>query len=248
VTWAVSLPLTAADGLGPLRFLAGAEACREVDTIWLRGAALNEADELRLRQLPGAKRFNVNPQGEVVPIDSLLPTGVLPTAGWTKLDRFLEPVLPELRIVSGSLFKLPLSLVRDTQEREVSALLTSFDEWRTFVLTAPQVRLMPLKFAATNHVGLTRGRSPMALVIGTPLPPLRGERFYACDGIFIAAGWQWSPAVDAQTLRRALGLQTGDLALWHANGTWELLRTSDLAPARRSAVRATAEGLADVGR
>lgn len=244
MTWAVSLPTSAIAGLGPLRFLAGAEACRAGDVIWLRGTELSNADELKLRQLTGAGRFNVNPQGEIIPANSRLPVGTLPSIGWMKLDKFLEPNLPEMRYVAGSFSQLQLSLVRDLQEREVAALLTTFDAWCEYALTAPQARLAPLKIATTDHNGLTPARSPIVLIIGKPLPPVTGERFWEQQGIFVAAGWHWSPAVDPQTARRALGLQPGDIALWHADGQWELIRTSDLTPARRAAVRATAEELA----
>lgn len=193
MSWAVSLPIGAAGGLGPLRFLSGAEACGDSGLIWLRGAELSETDEVRLRQLPGAQRFSVNERMEIVPSGSLLPAGLLPSTGWQPLRTFLEPVLSELKFVSGSIPRLPLTLVRDTEQREVAALLTTMSAWRDYALTAPQVRLAPLKFAACRREGEAPAE-PLALIIGNPLPPLAGERFWEQRGLFIAAGWHWSPA------------------------------------------------------
>lgn len=234
--WAASLPLTAAAGLGPLRFMAGAEACVVGEHIWLRGNELSDEDELRLRQLPGAERFQVNERGELVPLGALLPCGHLPSSTWQRLRAFLQLELPQLRIVAGTVPTLTLELKRNTQQREVAALLTSFDEWEKYALHAPQVRLVPLKFALSSE--------RRVLIVGTPLPPITGERFWEGSGIFVAAGLHWSPAVDAAIVRRVLQLTNDDVALWLASGSWELIRRGDFVAARRAAVRATREAIA----
>lgn len=233
MSWAASLPLTAVASLGPLRFLPSTEALVLEQVIWLRGQELSDADELRLRQVPGADRFQVNSRGELIPAGALLPCGRLPAGNWQPLRDWLKPELPALRIVAGSWPKIPLSLVRDTQLRNVSALLTTIDVWQDYALAAPQVRLNPLQFAMNSQ--------RQVLIVGTPLPPLAGERFWEEQGLFLAAGWTWSPAVDAALVREALQLTPNDVALWHAD-RWELLRRSDFVAARRAAVRASAAG------
>jgi hypothetical protein len=240
VTWAASIPRSAAAGLGPLRFLAGAEACFADELIWLRGNELSDADELRVRQLPGAERFQVNEAQELIPPGALLPVGKLPAGDWQKLISFIVPELPPPRIVAGSLPRLSLTLVRDAEQRDVAALLTSFERWREYALQAPQVRLSPLQFAASSAGNV--------LIVGTPLPPISGTFFTEASGIYVAAGWHWSPAVSAAVVRRALQLQPDDLALWHATGHWELICRTDFVAARRAAVRATGEALEHVSR
>ncbi len=111
-TWAASIPLSSAAGIGPLRFLNGAEACIAGDMIWLRGIELNDADELRVRQLPGAERFQVNEAHELIPPGALLPVGHLPTGSWQKLSVFIVPELTSPRIVAGTVSTLKLTLVR----------------------------------------------------------------------------------------------------------------------------------------
>ena len=233
--WAASLPLAAVAGLAPLRFLGGAEAMIVDEHIWLRGDQLAEADELRLRQVPGLERFDIRDRGELFRVGSLLPYGQLPSGSWKKLCEFLQPERPPLRIVSGTWPQQTLSLVRDTEQREVSALLTSIKAWEEYALSAPQVRLNPLKFAMNGD--------GQVLIVGTPLPPLVGERFWEVKGIFVAAGWHWSPAVDAVIVRRVLQLGDDDFGLWHATGRWELIRKDDFVAARRATVRATAAGV-----
>lgn len=238
--WAASIPLSVAVGIGPLRFLPGAEACAIGEMIWLRGTELSDADELRVRQLPGAERFQVNDAQELIPPGMLLPVGRLPAGPWLKLREFIEPELPPPRIVGATVQSISLSLVRDRQQREVAAILTSFGRWREYSLTAPQARLSPLKFAASSDGNV--------LIVGAPLPPIGGAYFTEEDGIYVAAGWHWSPAVSALVVRLVLRLQKDDLALWHSAGHWELIRRSDFVAARRGAVRATGEALEHVSR
>ncbi|WP_425617734.1 hypothetical protein NA78x_001421 [Anatilimnocola sp. NA78] len=241
ITWAARLPRSAATGLGALRFLSGAEACIVDDAVWLRGRELSEADQLRLRQLPGAERFQVNERQEIISFGALLPVGILPTAEWERLSRFLTPVLiPALTTVGVTRPSVSLILVRDTQQREVAALITSIAAWHRYVETAPQVRLSKLKFAASD--------AGQVLIVGTPLPPIDGARYWEEAGIYCAAGLRWQPAVDAQVVRKVLELGKDEIAVWHANGDWELVRTIDFVGAKRVAVRATAEGLANVSR
>lgn len=235
MSWAASLPLSAVAGLAPLRFLAGAEAIVLGEQIWLRGEVLSDADELRLRQVPGLERFDVRELGILFRAGSLLPCGELPSGAWQRLRELLQPEAPPLRIVGSTWPQLTLSLVRDTEQREVTALLTTIQAWEEYALTAPQARLSPLKFAM-NSDGLV-------LIAGSPLPPLVGQRLWEAKGIFIAAGWHWSPAVEATIVRRVLQLGEHDYALWHADGGWELIRQNDFVAARRAAVRATAAGV-----
>jgi hypothetical protein len=232
--WAASLPLAAAAGLASLRFLRGTAALIVEEVIWLRGQKLSAADELRLRQVPDLERFQVTEQGELLPMGSLLPCGHLPSGTWQKLKDFLQPQLPPLRIVADTLPQLTLSLVRDTQQRDVAAVLTTINVWEEYALSAPQVRLTPLKFAMNAE--------RKVLIVGTPLPPLTGEWFWEAGGIFIAAGWCWSPAVEPVIVRRLLQLSDDDVGLWHANGQWELIRRNDCVAARRAAVRASVTG------
>ncbi|WP_254514001.1 hypothetical protein [Anatilimnocola floriformis] len=235
--WAASLPLTAVAGLASLRFLSGAEALVVGEQVWLRGEALNDADELRLRQTPGLERFDIRERDELFSTGSLLPCGRLPTGAWRKLRDFIQPEQPPLRIVSGTWPQLTLSLVRDTVQRETTALLTSLRDWEQYALSAAQVRLNPLKFAMNGD--------NQVLIVGSPLPPLTGQRFWEEKGIFTAAGWHWSPAVEVAIIRRVLQLGDHDLALWYADGRWELIRQDDFVAARRAAVRATAAGVHD---
>lgn len=233
--WALRMPIEFVASLGPLRLTPGLEICRDDARLWLRGAELGDRLALLLRELPGAERFEVLAHNELLAVGAAVPLGYLPQGPWSPLSTFLLPQIPPPQKLSSAAQRHPLQLVRDSALREPAAILTSLDLWCDYLETAPQARLSRLQFLAD-----TKGR---VFIIGKPLPALAGERFWETSGIYIAAGYSWSPAVDPGILRRALQLQASELAIWHADGQWDLALASDLVAARRGAGRATAEGL-----
>jgi hypothetical protein len=123
-------------------------------------------------------------------------------------------------------------LTRSSEVRPAAVLLTSWEDWTRWAITAPEVRLSRLRFAVEAH-----GR---AAIWGTPLPPLTGPLFAEEEGIGILCGWACQPALPAAALRAWLKLGAGDLALLGPDGVHHMIRSDQLLPATRSNVRATA--------
>lgn len=231
--WAVCLTGPAAAIAGRLRQLGGVEVCRLGENLWLRGNALDESLDRRLRCLPGAQRFLVLPDGQLRAQGARVPRGRLPEGPWIPLRRWLAVELPLAGLAGRLQERVPLKVVRSTEPQDPGAILTEVDAWQTYVATAPQARLDRWMFAAAGD-----GR---VLVRGSPLPPIRGERLVDRDGILVPAGWTWSPAVEAAVIRNLLGLGEGDLALLHPKDAWECVPAAELVRATRPAVRTTAD-------
>jgi hypothetical protein len=126
--------------------------------------------------------------------------------------------------------------VRSGEEREPSLLLTNLEEFNGFAVTAAQVRLERLQFAADDQ-----GR---VLVRGEPLPPLPGRRFVLHGSVAVPAGLAWHPAVSAEVLARRFGVSVDALVVWNEDGTITRLHAEQFVPATRSAARMTAQALA----
>jgi hypothetical protein len=128
--------------------------------------------------------------------------------------------------------------------QEASLLLSRFDLWAAYAIEAPQIRLNPWRFAVAADGRVAVHVQPQAKRVAnlsSALPPLPGRRWVEQDGVAIPAGWSWTPAVDAALLREVFGLAEGDVALWHADGTWERIAAEEFVRATRAAVRATAK-------
>lgn len=231
--FAIRLPKECAAHLGPLRRWSAFEACEEEDAIWLRAANLTVEQWEYCRRLPGADRYEVLPDRQLLPAGALVPRGFLPGGPWEALAVRLKLELPPAESAFAVPPRAALRLVRSSEPRAASWLLTTMREWGAYVETAPQVRLDRWTFAvdATGSV----------VVRGAPLPPLPGVQCVEQAGIGVPSGWTWSPAVDAAVVRAVLRLDEGNCALWLSDGAWQKIEAGDWVRATRSAVRLTVE-------
>lgn len=232
--WAARIERRAIGALGAMRRRGDVLVREESDHLWLRGPATDETLDLLVRCLPGAARYAVLDDGQLVPHGRRIPRGRLPQGEWIVLSDWLEVELPPAALPGAVPAPIALVTARSEIVAEANVLLTTLDDWLKFAQAAAEVRLAPLTFAAD-----ARRR---VIVRGTPLPAIRGARYVELGGIAVEGGWTWSPAVDAEVLRAAMRLGEGDLALLHRDATWELAPAEYFVSATRSAVRLTAEG------
>lgn len=235
-SWVAAIPRDQARGLGSLRLIPGLTACLHDDLIWLR--TTDPADDLtqELRKLPGTTFYTLTPGGELVQQGRRLPSRRLPPVNWQSLTALLTPAASPQPVPNRAVSRLELSLVRVFDEQPAFALETSLAEWEQFVETAPKLRLDPLEFLTA--------RDQRTLVVGIPLPPLKGQRYWHREGVFVPAGYHWSPAIDAHTLRDVLGLAADELAIFEVDATWRRASRTELVRASRRSLRAT---IAEVG-
>jgi len=232
--WLASLQPTAIANLGCLREWPNVEVCEEDDQlVWLRGPHLEERLLLALRSLLGCQIFRSLEDGQLVPENATLPQGHVPHGRWTSLQRWLTISVPTKRFAAPIESKVAISLARSARIEMPSLLRISMTEWSSYANTAPQLRLERLQFAASHQ---------QAILVGEPLPPIRGDTFYVRQGVAVPVGFDWQPALDARVLRRAFGLGEGDIALLLPEGGCCVIRSDQFCGATRSAVRLTAGG------
>lgn len=238
--WAVRLPLAEASTVGSLRLWPAVDVCEDGASLWLRGRDL-PAVEGRLRALPGAERFAILDDDQLVPAGRRLPKGRLPTGPWRPLDEYVQ-CRPGSDTWPATLRRqVELRLAPSDDWTEPTLLLCELRDWLAYAATAPQARLDRLGFAVADN--------SRTLIRGTPLPPLPGVRLVEHGGIAVPAGQHWSPHVSPQTLREALGAEIageppGDLVLiLDADCSWQRVPADAFVRASRSAARLTAEAL-----
>ena len=214
-----------------LRLHAGVRGCFVDDALWLRGDVFDERLAAAIAQLAPAARYEVHGiDEELIPAGNLLPIDELPKARWVPLPELFLVDRPAAALPAAPPPPVRVTLVRTDQERPAKLLRTNLAIWAAYAEGAPQIRLRPLRFAATYDE---------VLVWGGPLPPLPGTRLHEREGVAVPCGWAWSPPVDALTLRRALGLAAGEVAAIREDGGWDLIPADGFVAARRSAVRET---------
>src|SRR5690242_10905719 len=92
--WAVHLAASAARAAAELRMEAGIEVLDADDALWLRGNSCDERMDLLLRRLPGAARYEVLSDGQLLPEGKRLPGGRVPEGPWVAIRSWAAVELP----------------------------------------------------------------------------------------------------------------------------------------------------------
>jgi hypothetical protein len=199
------------------------------DTLWVRGSKKDVDAEPVLSLLPAARFFDLIEPDRLRGHGRLVPTMRLPPTRFQPLRAFLSLRVPALALPAESSKAVELRLVPGRAPGQPSRLeellLARIESFREFLSEAPSHRLSPLVFALNG-----RGE---ALIRGTPLPSIPGERFLSRDGIAVPAGWVWTPTVGYSVLRNWLGLAPSTLAVWRVDGTISEVSKSLFSPASR---------------
>lgn len=234
-SWTIRLDQRAAEVVGRLRRNAALEVCEQAGSVWLRGNDSDGGVEDIFRVLPG-ERFEILPDGQLLPAGRRVPHGFAPAGRWIPLAQWMSLQLAPAAFAGEVSQRLALRIERGGAEQQANLLWTSYSHWANYAAAAPQVRLDPLAFAMNDDFDV--------LIRGAPLPPIRGRRLVETEGVCVEAGWTWRPQVAARVIRDRLDLAPGDLAILHADGSWDRIAGDAFVRATRSAVRLSA-GVAD---
>lgn len=240
MTWAVLLNANDVAAVGDLRTLPGVEGCHVGDQLWLRGLELSDTLRDRLKRLPATGRYVVGNDNALTAEGELVPQGYLPSGPWLKLVDLIGISVASAVIDVEETSRRPtvkLQLVRDPIFRDPDILICSLSDWLRYAESAPQIRLDAWAFAVSE--------THEVIVRGMPLPPLPGERWVHHEGILVPAGWIWSPPLSASSLRRHLGVSSGDVVRISGETQlhYEIVASEFFVKASRSAVRLTSQGI-----
>jgi hypothetical protein len=232
--WIVRLDGKSAAGVARLRSVTGLQIAEGVDSHWLRACA-DGTLECLLRTVAG-ERFTLTDDDQLVPWGKRVPVERLSSLDWRPLAEWAAVTLPVAALPAELTSRVRLRLVRGGREQPAAALLTDWEQWFSYATEAPDVRLRPLAFA--------RSVDQRVFIIGSPLPPVAGQSYAVEGGIAVPCGWSITPAVGSSVIRKLVSLEAGDIALCNADGSFERIAAEHFVAASRSAVRATAQGVA----
>lgn len=235
--WAIYIAKEDRATLAGLRLVQGIEVGERADEIWLRGKPIADSLQSKLAGLPALERFEWLVSNRLRRVDQRVPSRALPQLSWQPIATWSEVRLPLAAFPADLPAKIAARLVRSSEEKQPHLVLTSIDEFNRFCATAAAIRLKPLRFAA-NADG-------EVLILGQPLPPLKGRRFVLHGRIAVPAGFSWQPAVSVQILERSWSVAGDAMIVWDEDGTITRLHSEQFIPATRSAVRASAGALED---
>lgn len=230
-TFVAMLAADDAAWLGRWRTLPGFEVCEAEGHLWVRGSAHHGNWKL----VPALDRFAADVQGRLIREGDRVPVRRMPEAHWVALPDFLKVRPPAAALPAQSVMPLPWSLVPSDEFREPAMLTLPFAQFAHWGLSAPAVRLKPLRFAKSDD-----GR---ACVRGAVLPPLPGVSWYIENGVAMPAGWALPRGITAPLVAISLKLASHALALVYEDASVEVLPEEAFVEVTRSALRQSMQSL-----
>jgi hypothetical protein len=228
------LPLSEAATLSPCRAQVDWEVCVEDSLLWVRAP---QPSEDLWSHLPFTGRFQASGADRLIRLGESVPARRVPDqSSWLPLLHWMP--VPRAPSLPGGVPPPPVELrpVRvQGEERPASMLIITRGLWEGWAVTAPEVRLQPLRFALASD-----GR---VCVSGNPLPPLPGEAWVRHGAIALPAGYGIPEVCTANWLATRLNVPGDGVALWHTDGGSEVLPGTAFIPATRANIRASIRGL-----
>lgn len=229
-TWALELADREVAVAGSLRTRTDVRAAVLSTKAWLCGTDSSAETTALLVRIPGAVLYRVDADGRLRRGGRQLPEGTLPNAAWLPLHDLL-PAQVSVVVANAGVAPVRLELVVSSEERPVVALLLPWADLCAWVEHAPAHRFGVLQIA--------RAQEDRVLVLGSPLPPLRGTSLWQCGPVLIPAGMALSPVAPVTWLERVLAVPAGDLVLV-GHEAWHHLAASVITPLSRAVARSGA--------
>lgn len=238
-SWAIELSAADAESAQWLRLIPGIEArySRDASSLWLRGTKMDPHTAEQVRRLPARGRYFLLEDGRAVPDGKRVPVRTLRGSGWVPLRHLIPLQPPPARKAGNTGASVPLRIVPSHRQIPANMLSVPFTRWLDYALSAPAIRLSPLRFAVSGDA--------RTIIHGLPLPPLLGDCYALAHGIATPAGHALDPPLHPELLARHYQLKEGDVLLFHRDSTCELLDAAGFTQASRSAARETALALAE---
>jgi len=211
------------------------------DRWWIRADCSAAKDTLRILSLiPNAELFYLDERQRLIPIGKSVPVDVLPAGiQWKPISQLSRLWLPQSQTCGKGSYALPspCSLQWQPSEgfRTPGGLLCRFCDWRSLVLNNIQSKWRGLRFAYGSNL---TGQFD-TLVLGSPIPSIRGVRLVDCGRILIPIAFEWVPAVPVDAIRLSLNIAESDWLLWEREASIEIMSDSLFLPTTRVTIRAT---------
>jgi len=219
------------DFLGTIRHWDNLKVAHESDVIWVKDFSFEQISSPEILQIPYAKLYELKEnllfrKGKLLPVKKL-PSGLL----WTPILRALSVSLPKFNHnFFGIDQKVKITLKPSENTKEAYALLVDYEELKTYIESAPKYRLEPLRWIVVDK---------KALIIGTPLLPLKGSTYWFENNFLVPSGYDFEWNVLTKIIQQKLNQAEENMVLWNTDNTYSNIPIINIKPLSISSFRLT---------
>jgi MoxR-vWA-beta-propeller ternary system protein len=229
LSWLLEIEQGHLDYLGQIRHWDNLRIAAGRGVYWVKDFTQAQLDSLEVKSIPFKRIFYVKdqqlfPQGHLLPVKKL-PSSLL----WTPLERGVPVTLPSFNHnYFGVREKLSVRLIPSVTEQEASAMLIPLGMLRSYIGTAPGIRMKGLVWVIVEDA---------AFVLGVPMLPLPGAAYWRRGNSWLPAGHDFEYPVLSEVIYRELDAGNAGLLLWRQDSSFVVIGRDLLRPLSRSSVR-----------
>lgn len=229
ISYYLSVTLAHKEDLGVIRHWGNLRIAFEEDLVWVKDFTVAQINSLEVKTIP-YKEVYYTTGGKLFKWGSRLPHQSVPALLWTPIERGLPITLPAFNHnYFGISDKATIRLAPSDKERDAFGLLTTLPLLKTYVESAPTIRLQHLHWALVDD--------DKAIVLGEPQLPVPGVVFWQQCHFLIPAGYDFQIPMLTETVQTMLSSNTGTWVIWEINGCYWSFNKSLLQPLSISSFR-----------
>ena len=217
--------------LGHIRHLQNIKMAAKNEWIYLRDVLLNQVESIAVQQIPN-KTIYYEKDMYLFEYNQILPAKRLPTdLLWTPIDLAIPVSLPPFNHnFFGVKEKIDLRVEPIAQEQKTTALLTTFDDAKNYVNSAPAIRLAAIEWLVIQK---------KIFLIGEPVLPIKGDSYWKFENHFLPAGYHFNFPVLINSFNRRFQTDDELFFLWQKDSSFIQIKKQSLKKMSISSFRLT---------
>lgn len=200
-------------------------------SVWLKEFTEEQLKSANLLQIPHLTIYVVQ-ENLLFLKGSLLPAKKVPSALlWAPIQKALPIELPDTNHnYFGIHEKIAITLTTSEVEREACGLLTDFESAKSYIETAPEIRLRALGWVFLED---------SVLIMGTPLLPLQGTTFWRRHNLVLPTGFDLEFPILADVITKTIDPNSEHWIVWSEDNSYRLVPKESLHQLSISSLRLT---------
>ena len=231
VSYYLLIDKTYQDHIAPLRKWTHLKVAFDKESIWITNFDTAQITSATVKSIPYSLTF-YSKAGQLYLQHSLLPDRKEPNLLWTPIERAF-PIKPQKfnHNYFGIDEKIEMAIVPEETPTEAEVLLTTMQELRSYVETAPAIRLKHIRWVVVN--------AEDALLFGRPFLPINGKAYWTRQNAVIPVGYNFELSLLTDLITEKANPNSNAWIVWNLDATYYRLEKDLLAPLTLSSVRKT---------
>lgn len=199
--------------------------------VWIKDFTLEQMASSEIQQIPFIVLYEVRDNLLFIK-GSLLPQQKMPSALlWSPILRAFPIELPGLNHnYFGVNEQVSVQIVRSEKEEKGSVLITSLEDAKAYILSAPQVRLDALKWAVVEAD---------VVLFGSPSLPIKGAAYWLRNDFLVPSGYDFEFPILAGTIQSMVNPDAESWVFWQKDSSYFKVLKTDVKPLSISSFRLT---------